>query len=110
MSKKTDAIVAELAEIAESSDFPDTLKTADLVGQTFTIESVRLVDTENGPRFVATVSNADLDSVEAWLSGSSHTSKLHRAVASLETHGFPHTVLLTRGSEQFDPYLLQLIV
>ena len=110
MSKKTDAIAAELAEIAESSDFPDTLKTADLVGQTFTIESVRLVQTENGPRFVATISNGDYDSVEAWLSGSSDNSKLHRAVAALELHGFPSTVLLTKEDEQFAPYVLQLVV
>ena len=105
MSKKQDTIAAELAEIAEASDFPDTLKTADLVGQTFSIDSVRLVTTENGDRYVGQIT-IDGSLEEAWLSG----SKLHQQVAVLEEHGLPRTVLLTKGDGQFDPYLLQVVV
>ena len=103
MSKKTDAIAAELASIAESSDFPETLKTADLVGQTFSIDSVRLVTTENGDRYIGEIT-VDGSLEEAWLSG----SKLHQQVAVLEAHGLPRTVLLTKGDGQFDPYLLEV--
>ena len=45
MSKKTDALDAELAEIGVSTDFPETLSTAALQGQTFSIDGVRLVST-----------------------------------------------------------------
>ena len=105
LSKKTDSIAAELAEIAESSDFPETLKTADLVGQTFSIDSVRLVTTENGDRYIGQIT-VDGSLEEAWLSG----SKLHQQVAALQTHGLPRTVLLTKGEGQFDPYLIQVVV
>ena len=105
LSKKTDTLAAELADIAESSDFPETLKTADLVGQTFSIDSVRLVTTENGDRYIGQIT-VDGSLEEAWLSG----SKLHQQVAVLESHGLPRTVLLTKGDGQFDPYLLQVIV
>ena len=105
MSKKTDTLVAELATIAEASDFPETLKTADLLGQTFSIDSVRLVTTENGDRFIGQIT-IDGSLEEAWLSG----SKLHQQVAVLEAHGLPRTVLLTKGDGQFDPYLLQVVV
>ena len=105
LSKKTATLAAELADIAESSDFPETLKTADLVGQTFSIDSVRLVTTENGDRYVGQIT-VDGSLEEAWLSG----SKLHQQVAVLESHGLPRTVLLTKGDGQFDPYLLQVIV
>ena len=105
MSKKTDALDAELAEIGVSTDFPETLSTAALQGQTFSIDSVRLVSTENGERYVGQIT-LDGNPEEAWLSG----SKLHRQVAALEAHGLPVTVLLTKGDGQFDPYLLQRVV
>ena len=105
MSKKQDTIAAELATIAEASDFPDTLKTADLVGQTFSIDAVRLVTTENGERYIGEIT-LDGSLEEAWLSG----SKLHQQVAVLEAHGLPRTVLITKGDGQFDPYLLQVVV
>ena len=105
MSKKQDTIAAELATIAEATDFPETLKTADLVGQTFSIDSVRLVTTENGDRYIGQIT-IDGSLEEAWLSG----SKLHQQVAVLEAHGLPRTVLLTKGDGQFDPYLLQVVV
>ena len=104
MSKKLDALDAELAEIGVSTDFPETLSTAALQGQTFSIDSVRLVTTENGERYIGDIT-LDGNPEQAWLSG----SKLHRQVAALETHGFPVTVLLTKGDGQFDPYLLQRI-
>ena len=105
MSKRQDTIAAELASIAEASDFPETLKTADLLGQTFSIDSVRLVTTENGDRYIGEIT-VDGSLEEAWLSG----SKLHQQVAVLEAHGLPRTVLLTKGDGQFDPYLLQVVV
>ena len=105
MSKKQDTIAAELAEIAEATDFPDTLKTAALVGQTFSIDSVRLVTTENGDRYIGQIT-IDGSLEEAWLSG----SKLHQQVAVLEAHGLPRTVIITKGEGQFDPYLLQVVV
>ena len=79
MSKKTDALDAELADIGVSTDFPETLSTAALQGQTFSIDSVRLVSTENGERYVGQIT-LDGNPQEAWLSG----SKLHRQVAALE--------------------------
>ena len=105
MSKKTDALDVELAEIGVSTDFPETLSTAALQGQTFSIDRVRLVSTENGERYIGQIT-LDGNREEAWLSG----SKLHRQVAALEAHGLPGTVLLTKGDGQFDPYLLQRVV
>ena len=105
MSKKQDTIAAELATIAEASDFPETLKTADLLGKTFSIDAVRLVTTEHGDRYIGEITIDD-SLEEAWLSG----SKLHQQVAVLEAHGLPRTVLLKKGDGQFDPYLLQVVV
>ena len=104
-SKKTDALDAELAEIGVSTDFPETLSTAALQGQTFSIDGVRLVSTENGERYVGDIT-LDGNPEQAWLSG----SKLYRQVAALEAHGLPVTVLLTKGDGKFDPYLLQRVV
>ena len=105
MTKKIDSLNAELAAIATSSDFPETLKTSALQGQTFTIDSVRLVSTENGERYVGQIT-LEGEPQEAWLSG----SRLHQQIELLESKGFPVTVLLTKGDGQFDPYTLQVVV
>ena len=91
-----------LREIAESDDFPETLKTSDLKGKTFNLLSVRIVETENGTRYIG---NLELDGqhVEAWLSG----SKLHQQIEAIET-ALPQTVVITKGEGQYDPYLLDL--
>ena len=104
MSKKINSMNTELEAIASATDFPETLKTSALQGQTFTIDSVRLVTTENGARYVGQIT-LEGEPQEAWLSG----SKLHQQVEFLESQGFPVTVLLTKGEGQFDPYLLQVV-
>ena len=99
MTKK---LAEALKEIADSDDFPETLKTSDLKGKTFNLLSVRIVDTENGLRYIG---NIELDGqhVEAWLSG----SKLHQQIEVME-EALPQTVVITKGEGQYDPYLLNL--
>ena len=91
-----------LNEIAESTDFPETLSTADLKGKTFNLLSVRIVETENGTRYIG---NLELDGqhVDAGLSG----SKLHQQIETIEG-ALPQTVVITKGEGQYDPYLLNL--
>ena len=99
MTKK---LAEALKEIAESDNFPVTLTTSDLKGKTFNLLSVKLVQTENGTRYIG---NIELDGqhVEAWLSG----SKLHQQIEAIET-ALPQTVVITKGEGQYDPYLLDL--
>ena len=99
MTKK---LADALKEIAESDNFPETLTTSDLKGKTFNLLSVKLVQTENGARYIG---NLELNGqqVEAWLSG----SKLHQQIEAIET-ALPQTVVITKGEGQYDPYLLDL--
>ena len=99
MTKK---LADKLREIADSDDFPETLKTADLKDKTLNLLSVRTVETENGVRFIGNV-EIDGESREAWLSG----SKLHQQVEAIQ-EALPQTVVITKGQGQYDPYLLNL--
>ena len=99
MTKK---LAEALKQIADSDDFPETLKTSDLKGKTFNLLSVRSVETENGLRFIG---NCEIDGQhqEAWLSG----SKLHQQIEAIQD-SLPQTVVITKGEGQYDPYLLDL--
>lgn len=99
MTKK---LADKLKEIADSDDFPETLKTADLKGKTLNLLSVRTVETENGVRFIGNV-EIDGESRKAWLSG----SKLDQQIEAIQ-EALPQTVVITKGEGQYDPYLLHL--
>jgi len=102
----TNDLNAQLQEIAESRDspeFPPTLSTADLLYKTFTITNTRIVDTQNGPRFIADI-ELDGEQHEAWLHGKKLTPQVE-----LVTLNLPQTVLLTKGEGDYDPYIIQLV-
>ena len=112
MSKQKDDLQTRLDAIiddAASSDFPDTLSTSALVGETFIITSVELKtwpasdNATAGEGHVAQISSESLGEVEAWLTG----SVLRPLLEAIEADGFPATVLLTRKEELFGkPYVL----
>ena len=91
-----------LKEIADATDFPETLSTADLKGKTFQLNDIRTVDVEGEAKYIGIV-EIDGEAREAWLTG----SKLHRQVEAIAT-SLPQTVVVTRGEGQYDPYLLDL--
>jgi|TARA_R100000482_G_scaffold121344_1_gene67454 hypothetical protein len=91
-----------LKEIAESNDFPETLKTADIKGKKFTLQSLRLVNTENGERYIGLI-EIEGQHCEAWLSG----SKLHRQLQTIED-SLPLDVVVNKDEGQYAPYLLDL--
>ena len=99
MTKK---LQAQLNEIAQSDEMPDTLKTSDLVDKKFKLELLRLVTTVNGDRYIGGIV---LDGVtcEAWMSG----SKLHKQLALIESE-LPLDVTITKDEGQYAPYLLHL--
>ena len=102
----TNDLNTQLQEIAESKDgpeFPLTLSTSALNGKTFTITNTRIVDTQNGPRFVADI-ELDGEHHEAWLHGSKLTPQIE-----LVTLNLPQTVLLTKGEGDYDPYTIQVV-
>ena len=114
MSKKQDELQTRIDAIitdAASSDFPDTLKTSDLVGETFTINSVELKTwpaSENataGEGHVAEISSESFGESQAWLTG----SVLRPILEAIETDGFPATVILTRAETFGNPYVLSIV-
>ena len=114
MSKKQDELQTRIDAIvtdAASSDFPDTLKTSDLVGQTFTINNVALKSwpaTDNsaaGEGHVAEISSETLGEVDAWLTG----NVLRPILEAIEADGFPATVILTRAETFGNPYILSIV-
>ena len=112
MSKNKDNLESRLAAIVEaatSSDFPDTLSTADLVGQTFTIHSVELKSWDTptpGEGHVADISSDSLGDVQAWLTG----TVLRPLLEEIVSDGLPATVLLTRREDLFgNPYVLSSV-
>ncbi len=100
MSKK---LSAALSEIAESTDFPPTLSTAEICDKPFTLTDVRVVTTVNGERYIGYIT-LDGESHEAWLSG----SKLHQQVSAVVTAGLPCNVKITKADDAYAPYLLEL--
>ena len=114
MSKKQDDLQTRIDGIvadAASSDFPDTLKTSDLVGQTFTINNVELKSwpaTDNsaaGEGHVADISSDSLGETQAWLTG----NVLRPILEAIEADGFPATVILTRAETFGNPYILSIV-
>jgi len=91
-----------LKEIAESSDFPETLKTSDLTGKPFNLLSLRKVNTENGEKMIGTI-EIEGQHCEAWLSG----SKLSRQLEAIES-SLPQKVVVNKDEGQYSPYLLDL--
>ena len=113
MSKKQDDLHTRLAAIVEqatASDFPDTLSTSVLVGETFTITSVELKSwpatdsSAAGEGHVGKISSESLGEVEAWLTGKVLRAQLEEIEA---TDGFPVTVLLTRTDSFGNPYVFE---
>ena len=100
----TNDLNTQLQEIADSTDFPPTLSTADLNGKTFTINNTRLVTTKHGDRHIGDIV-LDGEHHEAWLTG----SKLHPQVNALLIAGLPQTVCLTKGEGDYDPYTIQVV-
>ena len=106
MSKKADPIADAWAEIDAGSD---TLKLRDLVGQTFIIESVRLVNTPYGQTYVGQISSESLGVVDAWLTPS-EGGDLFKKIAAVEAdESWPRTVLLTKDEGEKGAYHLDLV-
>ena len=84
-------------------EFPETLKTADLVGKTFTINNVKQVTSQFGETFVGDLTLDD-NNVEAWLSG----NVVFRQVSWLvEEDKLPAEVTLTRDASKYgEPFRL----
>lgn len=99
----TNDLNTQLQEIADSTDFPPTLSTAELNGKTFTINNTRLVTTKHGDRFIGEI-ELDGENHDAWLTGSKLTPQLEVITLHL-----PQTVLLTKGEGDYDPYTLQVV-
>ena len=99
----TNDLNTQLQEIADSTDFPPTLSTAELNGKTFTINNTRIVTTKHGDRFIGEI-ELDGEHHEAWLTGSKLTPQLEVITLHL-----PQTVLLTKGEGDYDPYTLVIV-
>jgi len=98
----TSKLAEALQEIAESSDFPETLKTADIKGKPFNLLSIRRVNTENGEKIIGNI-EIEGQHCEAWLSGSKLTRQLEAIESSL-----PLSVVVNKDEGQYAPYLLDL--
>ena len=82
IAKKTvQTKIIDLDAIAESSDFEETIRTADLVGQTFTINNVKKVNGMYGETYVGDLT-LDGKNVEAWLSGAKVFQQIEAIVAA----------------------------
>ena len=106
LSKKQDPIADAWAEIDAGSD---TLKLRDLVGQTFAIESVRLVNTPFGQTYVGQISSDSLGAVDAWLTPSEGGDLFKKIAAVDALEGWPITVLLTKDEGEKGAYHLDRI-
>ena len=106
MSNKDDAIRDAWAEIDEASQ---TLKLRELVGQTFTIESVRLVNTPYGQTYVGEITSDTLGARDAWLTPSEGGQIFKRIAAVDSLDGWPVTVLCTKDDGDKGAYHLSLV-
>ena len=105
IAKKTvQTKIIDLDAIAESSDFEETIRTADLVNQTFTINNVKTVNGLHGESYVGEIT-IDGELREAWLSG----KKLSQALDQItEADALPYgPVTITQGSEAYSPFVLR---
>ena len=96
--------IIDLDAIAESSDFDETIRTADLVGKTFTINNVKTVNGLHGESYVGDIT-IDGENREAWLSG----KKLSQALDQItEADALPYgPVTITQGEEAYSPFVLR---
>jgi hypothetical protein len=105
IAKKTvQTKIIDLDAIAESNDFEETIRTADLVGQKFVINSVKTVNGLHGESYVGEIT-IDGELREAWLSG----KKLSQALDQItEADALPYgPVTITQGSEAYSPFVLR---
>jgi len=102
-SKKKD-LADRLKVIAEADDFPPTLNQGDLNGKTFTITGVRFVEYDGQSRAIGDII-LDGNVAEAWLTGSKVQAQIEKELVN----EFPVEVSLSRGSGQYDPYILTLV-
>ena len=107
MSKKQDPIDEAWAAIDAGGE---TLKLSELVGQTFSINRVDLVNTRNGQAYVGQVSSDTLGEERAWLTTSEGGRLFQKIAAVDEANGWPLTVLLTKEDGEMGAYHLDRIV
>ena len=106
MSKKQDPLGDAWASIDDSEE---TLKLRDLVGQTFTIEGVRLVNTPYGQTYVGQINSETLGLVDAWLTPSEGGIIFRKIAAADDLDSWPLTVLLTKDEGDKGAYHLQVV-
>ena len=105
IAKNTTQTKLDLDGIAQADNaFEETIKTADLVGKSFTINSVKTVSGQYGDSYVGEIT-LDGDLREAWLSGSVVTRQLDLIS---ENDAFPYQVTLERDASKYgEPFVLR---
>lgn len=94
----------DLEAIANESQFEETLRPHDLVGKSFTINSVKSINGEFGQNYVGEIT-VDGSEREAFLSGNVVTRQLD---ALVDANGFPVDVTLERDASKFgEPFVLR---
>lgn len=93
-----------LQAIADDTSFDETMRTVDLVGNQFTITSVKLVSGLYGDSYVGVIT-LDGNEREAWLSGNIIKRQID---AALEHNQLPLNVTLVRDKLKYgEPFVLQ---
>ena len=101
IAKKTQI---NLAEIAAQTEPAETLSTSALIGKTFTINNVKLVNGKHGETYVGDLT-LDGKNVEAWLSG----NVVFRQISALvEGDALPReNVTIFRDADKYgEPFVL----
>ena len=103
-SKKKTDLADRLQAIAESDDFPPTLSQGELNGKTFTLTGVRFVEIDGIQKAIGDIILEGKVS-EAWLTGSKVQAQIEKELINI----LPVDLTMTRGSGQYDPYILALV-